>query len=253
MYIAQKDEVRYAYFLKKFDRVVEPMRIISFGACNYSCPYCKREDDMICAKNVTTNEMIAAIDEAVAGGQRIRLSGGDPSMFSEDSLLIARHIMRKYGQKISIAHNGSNPLYIEKMLPYIDYLALDFKGGNCESIAKRAGMKIDGESIDRIIEILDMCEEKKILVDVRTMIFGDTTMHELEAIAKILAKYKNVFWTLRGYSVVAGCNFTACDKNKLRELSDYFTRRYAIPAGCRDKWSGCNFYISQQLRDVSGY
>ena len=38
-----RPEVRKAYFLQAFGRPVEEMAIFSFGACNYNCPYCKRD------------------------------------------------------------------------------------------------------------------------------------------------------------------------------------------------------------------
>lgn len=43
MKILQINEIRKAYFLQAFNRPVEDMLIISMGACNYSCPYCKRD------------------------------------------------------------------------------------------------------------------------------------------------------------------------------------------------------------------
>lgn len=43
MKILQINEIRKAYFLKAFGREPEDMLIISMGACNYNCPYCKRD------------------------------------------------------------------------------------------------------------------------------------------------------------------------------------------------------------------
>lgn len=250
MKILQINEIRKAYFLEAFNRPVEDMLIVSMGACNYNCPYCKRDGQfkgsgnaITNAYDITTDEIIRIIDRHISIGHKIRLSGGDPCMFPRESLQIAEYCADMHGKKISLAHNGSSPSFIRSLLPYLDYVAIDFKGATPDEIARRSSTTVNPSSIDNIIQIIDMCQQANVLVDVRTVIFGDTTMDDLDRIAGRLTGYNNIFWTLRKYSPIDGCNFLPA-LNDIRFMADYLSNTYGLPVGYRDKWIGCNFYIA---------
>ena len=77
MKILQINEIRKAYFLKAFGREPEDMLIISMGACNYNCPYCKRDgqfkgngNSILNAYDVAMDEIFGVIDKHVAAGHR---------------------------------------------------------------------------------------------------------------------------------------------------------------------------------------
>lgn len=250
MKILQINEIRKAYFLQAFNRPVEEMLIISMGACNYNCPYCKRDgqfkgegNTIHTAYDMSMNEIYKIIDKHIALGYKIRLSGGDPCMFQAESLKIAQYCMTKHGSKISIAHNGSSPSLIRSLLPYLDYVAIDFKGATPEEIARRSNTTVNPSSIDNIIQIIDMCQQAGVLVDVRTVIFGDTSLTHLEVIGELLSDFYNIFWTLRKYNLVDGCKFLSSTQD-IQQISDYLHTKYKIPVGYRDKWTQCNFYIA---------
>lgn len=251
MNIIQLNEVRKAHFLQVFNRAVEDMQIISFGACNYNCPYCKRDgqfkdehNNIIYAHDVAISEIEKIIDIAISKGRRIRLSGGDPCMFLKESLLIAKYVMEKHGQKISIAHNGSSLKLIQNLLPYLDYVAIDFKGGSTQEIAYRSNTKVKENSINTILKMLKLCEENNILCDVRTVVFGDTELNSLSSIAEKLVGFKNVFWTLRKYCKVQECNFKESTAEQVRKYVNSLKNSYPnLNIGMRDKWTGETFYI----------
>lgn len=250
MKIIQINEIRKAYFLTAFGRPVEDMLIISMGACNYNCPYCKRDGQfkgngnaILNAYDLPMGEITRIIDRHISDGHRIRLSGGDPCMFPRESLQIARYCSERHGQKISIAHNGSSPSLIRSLLPYLDYVAIDFKGASPEEIARRSNTTINPGSVDNILQILDMCQQSGVLVDIRTVIFGDTTIDDLMRIAGRLTGRDNIFWTLRRYSPVDDCDFLP-SHDDIRSMADYLSNTYGLPVGYRDKWIGCNFYIA---------
>lgn len=250
MKILQINEIRKAFFLTAFGRPVEDMLIISMGACNYNCPYCKRDGQfkgdgnaILNAYDLAMDEVAHIIDRHISDGHRIRLSGGDPCMFPRESLQIAKYCAERYGQKISIAHNGSSPSLIRSLLPYLDYVAIDFKGATPEEIARRSNTTINPSSIDNIMQVIEMCQQSGVLVDVRTVIFGDTTIDDLMRIAGRLTGHNNIFWTLRRYSPVDDCDFLP-SPDDIRSMADYLSNTYVLPVGYRDKWIGCNFYIA---------
>lgn len=251
MKILQMNEVRKAHFLQVFDRKPEDMQIISFGSCNYNCPYCKRDgqfkdehNNIVYAHDVAMNEVENVIDVAISKGRRIRLSGGDPCMFLTESLHIAKYVKEKHGQKISIAHNGSSLKLVQNLLPYLDYVAIDLKGATTQEIAYRSNTKEKEDSIDTILKILKLCENNDILCDVRTVIFGDTELISLSSIAEKLCNFKNVFWTLRKYCKVQECNFKESTAEQVRKYVDSLKKLYPnLNIGMRDKWTGETFYI----------
>lgn len=165
-------------------------------------------------------------------------------MFIDQSLHIAQYIKDTYNQKISIAHNGSSVKLIKTLLPYLDYIAIDSKGGTTEEIAYRSNTKNNTNSISDILTIINMCNENNVIVDVRTVIFGDTSIDSLILIGEKISNIPNVFWTLRVYNHVDGCDFiqTNADevKSKLMILKEKFP---SLKIGIRDKWTGTHFYI----------
>ena len=94
-------EIRPSYFLRAFGEDVFDMRIFSFGKCNYSCPYCKREgydkngQDIEGAVEIDEEEIFKAVDDAIKKGQVIRLSGGDPVCYPDLALRILKYAKEK--------------------------------------------------------------------------------------------------------------------------------------------------------------
>lgn len=109
-------------------------RIISFGECNVACPYCKRDCQFIGESGlpeVTIEIPLLDVLRVAVGaeqrGETVRLSGGDPVTHPQQSLLIARYIYEQFGQKSSIAHNGSGTAWVNRMAPYLSSAAIDLK------------------------------------------------------------------------------------------------------------------------------
>lgn len=248
-----RPEVRKAYFLQAFDRPVEKMAILSFGACNYNCPYCKRDgqfkgegNQILRAQNYTWDEIKAHVDRAVTLGHRVRLSGGDPCMFPRRALQIAEYVWERYGEKISVAHNGSSLHLVKTLLPYLEYAAIDLKVSTDASLAYRAGLGFKEGRVERALGVIRALAKAGVLVDVRTCVFGDTSFEELVAIRNLLLSISEgegkIFWTLRKYSEIASCDFIPGDAGKIQE----FAEKLATPelkVGFRDKWTGATFKI----------
>ena len=235
-------EIRKAYFLQAFNRETEEMAIISFGGCNFHCPYCKRdcqyidsEGNVIKTKNVSMLDLKAMIDTECNKGRRVRLSGGDPSVYPKESIEIAKYVKENYNSKISIAHNGSNYNYVKSIIKYLDYIAMDYKAFYKENLDKITGVK-NPKMYQK--EILQLCQDNNVIVDVRTPIFEDTTIEELREIARIISQYNNVFWTLRKYNEVKGCDFKVPTMEYVTELAEQLSKEFNIKIGTRNYWKG---------------
>jgi len=111
-------------------------------------------------------------------------------MFQEQSLAIFKYIKEHKG-KSSIAHNGSSPEFAKKFSNYVESAAIDIKGperyfNKVTNLSKPIAKQMYSNSLNTIQILL----KKKVLVDIRTPIFGFTTLDDLKKIAKDINSLK---------------------------------------------------------------
>ena len=247
-------EIRPAYFLKAFGREVLDMRIFSFGACNFNCPYCKRDGQYVAADgtiitSVACNEdlLLEKAEKAVKAGQVVRLSGGDPVMYPNFSLQILQRV-KELGGVGSIAHNGSSPAFIEKLIPYLDFAAIDLKAATGKELALRAGLKsevLGDKMLNNSLRVQELLSNADVLVDVRTCVFSTTTLDDMLRMAEYIVKsgkVQNKFWTIRTYKPVVGCSWKPMLPGTTLEYARLVKESYPdLKIGIRAKWEPGGF------------
>lgn len=218
-------------------------RIVSYGDCNVACPYCKRDcqflgDDgkPIIAVNMPVIELFRMAEGAVARGEIVRFSGGDPVKFPRECLAVSEYLAIRYGVKTSIAHNGSGPAWVRKMLPYLSSAAIDLKAvpekmGGVMGISPERGEHMYRLSLETQA-ILSTARGP--LLDVRTPVFGDTPISEMRRLAKDIMRLdpEYTFWTWRMYKPVEGCDWPAPEKARM------FDMMAEVSAMMPDHWIG---------------
>ena len=109
-------------------------RLISYGECNVSCPYCKRDMQFVTDTGEVINTAIIPIDDvlrlclwAIERNETPRFSGGDPVSFKNETLAIAEYLYLFHDAKMSIAHNGTWGESITSLIPYLSSAAVDLK------------------------------------------------------------------------------------------------------------------------------
>lgn len=242
-------EVRPLYFTRAFyNNKIANARIISFGKCNVSCIYCKRgcqfideQSNPINTINVGLNDVISIIDDACSKGQVVRFSGGDPCMYKKETLLLAKYVMAKYNNKVSIAHNGTSSELVTSLLPYLSSAAIDLKAVP-EKIGYIMGMPSSrGEHLyASSLKTQSLISNSEVLLDVRTPIFGDTTLTELLNMATDIVSNNNTkftFWTWRLYKPVAYCLLSTPIKEDVLEMMKIVSMAFPnLWLGMRAKW-----------------
>ncbi len=224
-------------------------RIISFGDCNVACPYCKRDcqfvgDDgkPILALPIQLNEVGQLCEGAASRKEIIRFSGGDPVMFPKQTLALAEYFQKSRGAKVSIAHNGTGPAWVKKMLPYLSSAAIDIKGtpetiGEVMGIAPERGARM----YDLSCETQGLVSHAGIPLNIRTPVFGHTQMEDLARIADDIRQVNDprfTFWELRLYKPVDGIAWEAPHPEHIQEMAIKISQR--IPdlwIGVRAKWN----------------
>jgi len=223
-------------------------RIISFGNCNVACPYCKRDCQFVDESGkpiisipVPIEDIARLMEGAHERGEIVRFSGGDPVVYPLQTLALAEYMWRRHETKVSIAHNGSGPRWVEKMLPYLSSAAIDLKGVP-EKIGKIMGIHPERGKLffDLSLETQRLISGSRIILDVRTPIFGDTTLEEMSRLAEAISENNNLdytFWTWRMYKPVRGCEFEVPTKENTIELMLKVSQEFPdLWMGIRAKW-----------------
>lgn len=110
--------------------------------------------------------------------------------------------IKKAGGMVSIAHNGSDPEFVEQLLEYTDFWAVDLKSVSLGKFRVLTGTGKDSkEYLEKTMQSIQLISWYDIPLEVRTVIFSDTEEDELQRAAEFLTSCsnKNLFWTLRLY------------------------------------------------------
>ncbi len=236
-------------------------RIVSWGNCNVHCPYCKRDcqfigDDglPIVSVMVPLHELLSACVYAHERGEIVRFSGGDPVMFPRETLAMSEYLWQMHGAKTSIAHNGSGTSWVRKLLPFLSSAAIDLKAvpekmGQIMGISQASGYKM----YDRSLATQALISATEALLDVRTPVFGDTTLDEMMRLAGDIVinnDLRRTFWTWRLYKAVEGCDWAVPEKDKVIGMMLQVSQRYPeLWLGIRAKWQrgGMEYVRNGQL------
>ena len=118
------------------------MVIFTVG-CNLSCNFCHNK--YLLHDGVGREVGIPGLLEQIKSNMLVSgvsISGGEPTL-QTDLLELCKEI-RKVGKYISIDTNGTNPISIKELLPYINRVALDLKGPlNTKRLAQITGNQVN--------------------------------------------------------------------------------------------------------------
>ena len=134
--------------------------------------------------------------------------------------------------------------------PYLEYAAIDIKASSGAEFATRAGLgskAIGQKMLENSLKVQSfLTQECKILVDVRTCVFADTTLDDLLKIARMIVSNNDtsrVFWTVRGYNPVEGVDWRKPNHESLLNNLDIVAETFPkLKIGYRDKWVDAKFH-----------
>ena len=130
------------------------MVIFTVG-CNFKCKFCHNK--YLLQSNVGREYAIKELIDKISTNSLVSgvsITGGEPTLQKDLPELCEQ--IHKTGKYLSIDTNGSNPLVIENILPYINRVALDLKGPlNQEKLKKITGVDVNVSDIEKTIEILN--------------------------------------------------------------------------------------------------
>jgi len=156
---------------------------VRFKRCNMECCFCDtpNEDPVKEYSVAVLMQEIKKIDEANGPHHSVSLTGGEPLIYTE-FLKVFLPFLNKAGFKSYLETNGTLPNELEKVIEYIDIIAMDFKLPS--STGNRAYWK-------EHLEFLKIAKRKKVFV--KAVVTPETKKIDIEEAVKLIRSVnKNV-------------------------------------------------------------
>lgn len=102
--------------------------IIFLGGCDLRCPYCHNHTIFSIKKNmlISPEKLMQKIESRKNFIEAICITGGEPLLYDKLFHFI-KYIRKRFSLKIKVDTNGLHPELLKKLLPFLDYVAVDIK------------------------------------------------------------------------------------------------------------------------------
>ena len=168
--------------------------ILFTGACNFCCPFCQNSALVVGSLPEPINQ--EEIDNYLALRTKVLdavvVSGGEPTIHSDLPEYLKR-IKDKFGYKIKLDTNGSNPEMLKKLVDkqLIDYVAMDIKN-SLDYYDVTIG--IENYNASKIKESIDYLLGNNIDYEFRTtLVYELHSMDNIKKIAKLIKGAKRYY------------------------------------------------------------
>lgn len=101
---------------------------VRFVGCNLNCSYCDtpQAKDALGATEMSLDQALNEVSAVTGPGQLVSLTGGEPLLQSEFIKGLAPELKKK-GFRVYLETNGTHPEELEKVIEWVDVVALDIK------------------------------------------------------------------------------------------------------------------------------
>ena len=158
------------------------------AGCNFRCPFCSNSN--LLPMNSGGEVDLRVIEDRLYSNREFvdtfGFTGGEPGLQS-DAITELCDWAKKRGFKTFLNTNGSNSILVEELSKrsLLDFVALYVKAPlNQEAYSQVAGLRITGDIISSIREVIRLCKERGIRLETRTTIVP-TLIDDNESIKEI--------------------------------------------------------------------
>ncbi|MEM2440091.1 MAG: anaerobic ribonucleoside-triphosphate reductase activating protein [Candidatus Bathyarchaeia archaeon] len=153
--------------LQKTSLIDYPNRVAAVlftPGCNMRCPYCYNWRIVIDPKPPFLNEETALqiLEERKKYVDAVVISGGEPTIHKELPRFLKK--LKERGFAVKLDTNGLNPIVLEECLPYVDYVALDFK------TSPEKYHLLGTKETEALLKTVDMLKSGKVEYEFRTTV-----------------------------------------------------------------------------------
>ncbi len=101
--------------------------VIFIGGCNFDCTYCHNKWTIEAQGDWDLKQVLQRIRKNASFLDAVTISGGEPTLQKTEELQDLISQIKAMGLKVKLDTNGSRPESIERLLPFLDYIAMDVK------------------------------------------------------------------------------------------------------------------------------
>ena len=128
---------------------------VFLAGCNVRCPFCHNASLVLAPSTqpqMEEEEFFAFLDKRKGVLEGVCITGGEPTLRADLCDFIKK--IKDKGFCVKLDTNGTNPDVVEKLLPIVDYFAMDIKNSK-DSYAQTVGVSnFDIVSVERSVELL---------------------------------------------------------------------------------------------------
>ena len=164
---------------------------VFFNGCNFRCGFCHNPFLIFnCSEVVSKEEVLKFLDTRKGLLDGVVLSGGEPCMFSE-VVEFGKKIKEK-GFLLKLDTNGSFPDVLERMLEFVDYVAMDIKS-SLDRYKEIVG-EVDISKIEKSVELV---KKSGVEHEFRTTV--SPGLFEFDDVSKIGEWVKGRKWVIQNF------------------------------------------------------
>ena len=198
--------------------------IMFLAGCNLRCQYCHNgELFKVEGKDVLSlDHIFKTIDRRKNFIDGLVVTGGEPSLYKGLKEFL-KEFKSKFNLEIKLDTNGLNPEFIEDVLPFVDYFAIDIK--TTPDQYPSLGSKLDVKDIEA-----NLLQTKNILENSKKPIEYRTTMYP-----PIVKSYDDLYEML----------------NYIPASADYYLQGFVSQTSWSDEAKAVTPYTSKQLERMA--
>ncbi len=164
--------------------------VLFSGGCNLACPFCHNPElvlpDLLDRQfSISDDEVLESLQKRKGFIDAVTVTGGEPLLHPDTVDFIAR-IKTETGLMVKLDTNGTYPDRLRECLPYVDYVAMDFK----TSPAKYPSATGGGAVFEDVMESLDIIKAMDDYEIRTTMVPELVTPEDVLEIAAVLGPVK---------------------------------------------------------------
>jgi len=210
--------------------------------CNFSCPYCEASAGEPAANELNTEEAFAMVDDLAAMGvKRLAVSGGEPLVRSDITLVMSR--AHDSGLDLGLVSNGWFVSDMWEDLRQFDYFLYYT---SIDGLPEMHDRTRKDNSFARVMKSLELFSGKDVSSRIiNTVVHADNIRH-LEALYRLLKDSGATSWRLVPIMEVgrAGANqFLALTGKQLQELAGFIKEhssgKFSVDFGEACTYLGC--------------
>ena len=141
--------------------------VFTYG-CDMDCWYCHNREQMWSSEFIPEDEVLGDIFRRKDFVEAVVITGGEATLQGEALLRFIPKI-KEYGLCVKLDTNGNNPAVLKKLLPLLDYVAMDIKDAKFSARVKRS---------------VDLLMQSSVAYEFRTTFSPDLTKEDIEEAAK---------------------------------------------------------------------